>query len=149
MSDTLSLNEIAKALEATKTDITVTSTGTIAPRYEKPRWEDKPRDGLCIEVRRMDNRESQMFEIDRCLRKLKKNCEKDGIFNILRDRQYYRKPSVIRREKAKVARRLAERRKKKQDERDALYEHTKFVPAKRYDERGVRQNDNRRPFQKT
>jgi len=144
MSDKLSTQEIAQALEATKTDITVTANGTV-----RPRWEDKPKEtGLRIEVRRMDSKESQMFEIDRCLRKLKKRCEKEGIFTILRDRQHYRKPSEIRREKAKVARRLAERRKKKQDERDALYENTKFVPVKRrFDERG--ENDNRRNFQKT
>jgi small subunit ribosomal protein S21 len=152
MSDKLSVTEIAQALEASKTaNITVTSDGTIKPKWEeRPRWEDKPREtGLRVEVRRMDNKESQMFEIDRCLRKLKKRCEKEGIISTLRDRQHYRKPSEIRREKAKVARRLAERRKKKQDERDALYENTKFVPAKRFDERGVRINDNRRNFQKT
>ena len=148
MSDKLSTQEIAQALETNKqADITVTSDGTVV--QQKPRWEEKSREtGLRIEVRRMDSKESQMFEIDRCLRKLKKRCEKEGIFTTLRDRQHYRKPSEIRREKAKVARRLAERRRKKQEERDALYENTKFVPVKRrFDERG--ENDHRRNIQKT
>lgn len=66
-----------------------------------------------IEVLRFDNKDRQMIELDKCIRRLKKKCEKDNILKELKERQYYKKPSEVRREKAKNARRLMEKNRKK------------------------------------
>ena len=69
--------------------------------------------GLKIDVARFDGRDRQMIEIDKCLRRLKKKCEKENVIKELKERQYYRKPSEIKREKAKAAKRLMEKNRKK------------------------------------
>jgi len=66
-----------------------------------------------IDVLRFDSKDRQMIEIDKCLRRLKKKCEKDNILKELKERQYYRKPSEIKREKIKNAKRLMEKNRKK------------------------------------
>jgi len=73
-----------------------------------------PSQGNRIEVARFDNnRDRQMIELDKCLRRLKKKCEKDNIIKELRERQYYKKPSEVKREKIKNAKRLMEKNRKK------------------------------------
>ena len=52
----------------------------------------------------------------RAYRKIKRKIKQDRFIEELRDRQYYKKPSEIKREKAKQARRL---QRKKQAENDA------------------------------
>jgi len=150
MPDGLSITEVQAELAASKSEITVTSNGTVRP-YSRDsrdsREQENSLSGLYVEVRRMDSRDSQLFEVDRCIRKLKKRCEKDGLFGILRERQYYQKPSEIRRKKIKEARRLMKRNKRKQAEKDAVYENSKFVPRKSFEERST--NDSRRNIQQT
>ena len=49
-----------------------------------------------IEVFKFDSRDRQMIELDKCIRRLKKKCEKDNTLKILKERQYFSKPSVLR-----------------------------------------------------
>jgi ribosomal protein S21 len=63
----------------------------------KKRWEDRPRDhGLTVHVNG-DTPEA----LTKALRKLKKRVANDGLLQTLRDKQYYQKPSEIKREKKK------------------------------------------------
>ena len=39
--------------------------------------------------------------VEKALRVMKKKMKRDGVFQELKDRQYYRKPSEVKREKAK------------------------------------------------
>ena len=75
-----------------------------------------------IEVFKFDSRDRQMIELDKCIRRLKKKCEKDNTLKILKERQYYKKPSELRREKMKAAIRLAEKNRKKTE----LYENSSY-----------------------
>ena len=71
--------------------------------------------GTRIEIQKFDNRDRQMIELEKCLRRLKKKCEKDNIVKELKERQYYKKPSEVKREKIKNARRLMEKNRKKEE----------------------------------
>lgn len=63
----------------------------------KKKWEDRPRDeGLTVHVIG-DGPEA----LTKAMRKLKKRIMNDGILQLQRDRQYYQKPSEIKREKKK------------------------------------------------
>jgi small subunit ribosomal protein S21 len=63
----------------------------------KKRWEDRPKDvGLQVHVNG-DGPEA----LTKALRRLKKKLANDGILQTLRDKQYYQKPSEVKREKKK------------------------------------------------
>ena len=74
-----------------------------------------PSQGTRIEIQKFDSRDRQMIELEKCLRRLKKKCEKDNIVKELKERQYYKKPSEVKREKVKNARRLMEKNRKKEE----------------------------------
>ena len=76
--------------------------------YQQPQHQ-----GAVIIVERFDSRDRQLIELDKCIRRLKKNCEKDNTLKELKERQYYKKPSELRREKMKNAKRLMEKNRKK------------------------------------
>jgi len=99
--------------------------------------ERKPFGGTVIEIPQYGDRERQMIEVEKAIRRLKKKLEKENLIKILRERQYYRKPSEIKREKKKIAQRLYEKRKKKQEFRESMYENTKYVPRRRENENGA------------
>jgi small subunit ribosomal protein S21 len=55
--------------------------------------------------------------IDRALRRFKKECQKSGILSELRRREFYEKPSEMKKRKAEAARRKARRRQIKLERR--------------------------------
>ena len=93
-----------------------------------------PFQGLKIDVQKFDSRDRQLIELDKCLRRLKKKCEKENIIKELKERQYYRKPSEVKREKAKNARRLTEKNKQKTE----LYNTNNYYKGKKERENGPR-----------
>jgi len=60
--------------------------------------------GLKVDVRIGRNAEEQMFALEKALKVFKKKLEKDNILREYRDRMYYKKPSEVKRAKAKKAR---------------------------------------------
>ena len=87
-----------------------------------------PSQGTRIEIQKFDSRDRQMIELEKCLRRLKKKCEKDNIIKELKERQYYKKPSEVKREKVKNAKRLMEKNRKKAE----LYTNgSNYYPTKR------------------
>ena len=101
---------------------------TAAPYYA-------PYQGSRIDVQRFDSRDRQMIELDKCLRRLKKKCEKDNIIKELKERQYYKKPSEVKREKVKNAKRLMEKNRKKAE----LYTNgNNYYPKRKEKENGSR-----------
>jgi len=93
-----------------------------------------PYQGSRIDVQRFDSRDRQLLELDKCLRRLKKKCEKDNTIKELKDRQYYKKPSEIKREKIKNAKRLMEKNRKKAE----LYNNTSYFSKRKEKESGSR-----------
>jgi ribosomal protein S21 len=83
-----------------------------------------------IIVKQFNNSDLQTQEIERCLKKLKKELERDGTFQELKDRQFHKKPSEIRREKDKLTRSLIERKKRKQEAWEERYGDIKFIKRK-------------------
>jgi small subunit ribosomal protein S21 len=59
--------------------------------------------GICVKVRRGE-------DIDSALKRFRKKCEKEGLFNEIKRRSYYEKPSVIRHRKKKAAERKYKRK---------------------------------------
>lgn len=60
--------------------------------------------GLKVDVKLGRNKDDQMFELEKALKVFKKKLDKDNILREYRDRRYYTKPSVLKREQAKKAR---------------------------------------------
>ena len=100
--------------------------------------ERKHYQGLFIEIPQYNDRDRQMIELEKALKRLKKKIEKDNLIKLLRERQYYRKPSEIKREKKKIAQRLWEKRRKKEEFRESMYSNTKYAPKKREGDRNGR-----------
>ena len=72
----------------------------------RKKWEDRPRDnGFHVHVNG-DTPEA----LNKALRKLKKRLTNDGLMQTLRDKQYYRKPSEIKREAKKAGRKRWEKK---------------------------------------
>ena len=65
--------------------------------------------GISVRVRKGE-------DIDHALKRFRKKCEKEGLFNEIKRRSYYEKPSVIKHRK-KVA---AERKYKRKNEKRAF-----------------------------
>ncbi|MCK4977882.1 MAG: 30S ribosomal protein S21 [Anaerolineales bacterium] len=63
-----------------------------------------PKPGIGVRVRRGE-------DIDSALRRFRKKCEKEGLFNEIRRRSYYEKPSEVKHRKKLAA--LRKMRKKK------------------------------------
>jgi ribosomal protein S21 len=80
-----------------------------------------------IIVKQYHNPELQLQEIDRCLKRLKKDLEREQTLTILKERQYYRKPSEIKREKEKMVKSLMERKRQKREAWEERYGDMKFV----------------------
>jgi small subunit ribosomal protein S21 len=55
--------------------------------------------------------------VEKAMRVLKKKVLKDGLLKEYRERQYYRKPSFIKREKKKEGIKTAKKRQKEREER--------------------------------
>ena len=53
--------------------------------------------GLFVEVRPADNKDAQVFNLEKALKIFKKKLEKDGILFEAKDRRYFDKPSVLAR----------------------------------------------------
>ena len=83
-----------------------------------------------IVVKQFNNPELQSFELDKCLKRLKKELDKEGTLTYVKDRQFYKKPSEIRREKEKMVISLMKRRQRKKDLWEARWGDTKFVARK-------------------
>jgi len=49
-----------------------------------------------IIVKQVNNKDRQMEELEKALKKLKKKLDKEGVFKLLRQRKYFSKPSEIR-----------------------------------------------------
>jgi small subunit ribosomal protein S21 len=62
--------------------------------------------GIGVTVRRGE-------DIDSALRRFRKKCEKEGLFNEIRRRSYYEKPSEIKHRKKLAALRKARKKTKK------------------------------------
>ena len=62
--------------------------------------------GISVRVRRGE-------DIDSALRRFRKKCEKEGLFNEMRRRSYYEKPSVIKHRKKIAAIRKYKRKNAK------------------------------------
>jgi len=84
-------------------------------RDNKPRNDDKMK-GLAVEVWNND--------INKALRKLKKKLQDDGLFQTLRDREFYTKPST-KRAKAKAAGIARWKKKQRDSELGAPSNHNK------------------------
>jgi ribosomal protein S21 len=70
--------------------------------------ENKPIDpikftGIRVEVRQVEGKEAQLFQLDKALKIFKKKLEKDNVLRIIKERRYYTKPSALKRTEAKKA----------------------------------------------
>lgn len=80
-------------------------TNTNRDRFQKPKRQFTPDpEGLAVAVRDGE-------DVNKALRRLKKKIERDGLFNEIRERQYYTKPS----EKRKIAKAAAKARWKRKE----------------------------------
>ena len=66
-----------------------------------------------IEIRQVNNKDKQMIELEKSLKKLKKKLDKEGVFKILRQKKYYIKPSEIRHQKLMKIKHEQKKRKRR------------------------------------
>jgi ribosomal protein S21 len=83
-----------------------------------------------IIVKQFNNPELQTFELDKCLKRLKKELDKDKTLTDYKERQFYKKPSEKRREKQKIITSLMKRRQRKKDAWEAKWGDAKFIPRR-------------------
>ena len=83
-----------------------------------------------IFVKQFHNSDLQTQELDKCLKRLKKELDKEKILTEVKERQFYKKPSEKRREKEKMIASLMKKRQRKKDLWEAKWGDTKFVARK-------------------
>lgn len=65
-----------------------------------------------IEIKQTNNKDKQMIELNKALRKLKKKLDREGVFSILKQKRYFIKYSAIKHQKNMKFKHDQEKRKR-------------------------------------
>jgi small subunit ribosomal protein S21 len=75
-----------------------------------------------VEVKKGFDQEQQKANLEKALKKFKRQVETEGIIKTYRDRMYYKSKGEIRREQAKIAKRKQLRERLKREQFDKMFD---------------------------